>query len=242
MHGRTDTRTLETLDLGRCAYAPAMALQQRLVGQVRRDPSRAVLLTVEHDPPVITLGRRGRAEDILASREHLSAGGVEVHQTRRGGEVTWHGPGQLVAYFICRLDRTRPAGGGAERLTLRGFVRRLEEAVIRLLADCGLAAGRREGYPGVWVGGRKVAAVGVAVERWVTYHGLALNVRPDLSSFESIVPCGLNAGQMTSMERLGRPERIDDVRPRLVNAVCEAFGFAGAVPVERIRQGAVSAT
>ncbi|MFP3937163.1 MAG: lipoyl(octanoyl) transferase LipB [Phycisphaerae bacterium] len=212
-----ETPKLEIVDLGRRAYRPVLEFQKRLVRQVREEPRRAVVLTVEHDPPVITLGLRGGEGDLLASADALRAANVEVHETRRGGQVTWHGPGQLVAYLICRLDK--------RRLTLRDYVNRLEEAIIRTLATFDISAGRRDGFPGVWVGGRKIAAVGVAVERWVTYHGLALNVDCDLANYESIVPCGLSASDVTSMKQLGRPISVEDVKPALVECICESFGF-----------------
>lgn len=232
----TETSKLEVVDLGRRAYRPVLELQKRLVRQVREEPTRAVLLTVEHDPPAITLGRRGGEGDLLASADALRVAGVEVHETRRGGQATWHGPGQLVAYLICRLDR--------RRLTLRGYVNRLEDAIIRTLERFDISAGRREEFPGVWVAGRKVAAVGVGVERWVTYHGLALNVNCDLANYESIIPCGLSASDVTSMERLGRSVSVDEVKPVLVESMCESFGFDGVkeLPAEAVLREEVNAT
>lgn len=217
MTAQPQTPKLEVIDLARRAYQPVLRLQMELVRQVRSQPTRAVLLTVEHDPPVITLGRRAGDDDLVASPEALASAGVEVHQTRRGGQATWHGPGQLVAYLICRLDK--------RRLTLRGYVNGLEEAVIRTLANFDISAHRRDNYPGVWVGGRKIAAVGVGVERWVTYHGLALNVDCDLASYESIVPCGLSAADVTSMHRQGRSASVEEVKPALLEAIRESFGF-----------------
>ncbi|MGC9453516.1 MAG: lipoyl(octanoyl) transferase LipB [Phycisphaerae bacterium] len=236
MPRQPQTPKLEVIDLGRRAYRPVLRLQKELVREVRSQPARAVLLTVEHDPPVITLGRRGVDGDVLASPEALSAAGVEVHQSRRGGQATWHGPGQLVAYLICRLDK--------RRLTLRGYVNRLEEAIIHTLGRFGIPGRRREEFPGVWAGGRKIAAVGVAVERWVTYHGLALNVDCDLANYESIVPCGLSASDVTSMERLGQPVSVEDVKPALAECICESFGFEPGVTrrLEQTRQESSSAT
>jgi len=205
-------------DLGRAGYKPTLELQQRLVAKVqaRSDPSH--LLLVEHDPPVITLGRRGGTRHVLADPERLAAAGVEIVKVSRGGDVTWHGPGQLVAYPILRLD--------TRRLTLRAYVQRLEQAVIDTLARLGIAAGRRDGLVGVWVGREKIAAIGVAVSRWVTYHGFALNVATDLSHFALIVPCGLAGKAVTSLSKcLGRQVSLDEVKPAVIDAVKEVFGF-----------------
>ncbi len=212
-------RELTVLDLGRMAYRPALDLQERLVERVRTDePDAAYLLLVEHDPAVITFGRRRRPEHILVSREQLDAAGIEVHETRRGGDVTYHGPGQLVGYLILNL---RSAGLG-----VRAFVGKLEEALIGLLDGFGVQAGRVDGLTGVWAGGEKVAAIGTAVRRWVTYHGFALNVSTDLSSFDTIVPCGLRRKQATSLTALLRRDvSADEIRNPLAASVARTFGF-----------------
>ena len=213
---------LEVIRLGRAAYAPTLALQHRLARRVRSEPDRATLLLVEHDPPVITLGRRGRRSDVLASREELAAAGVEVHRVLRGGQATCHSPGQLVAYAILHLH--------CLGLTLREYVARLEDAAVLTLRRFGLAARRDDAQPGVWIDGAKVAFVGVAVRRWVTSHGLAINVSNDPRCFEWIVPCGRAGGHMTSLvERLGREVAVAEVAGVLEESFAEVFGFqAGA--------------
>ena len=217
--------TLTILDLGPAPYLPTLSLQRRLVAELVAAPSAdAQRLLLEHDPPVITLGRRGRAEDILAPAEALAAAGVEVHRVTRGGEATYHGPGQLVAYPILHLRR--------HRLTLRAYVGRLEDALIETVRRFGVPAGRRDGQVGVWVGDGKIAAVGVAVERFVTYHGAALNVSTDLSAFDWIVPCGVADQRVTSLARLaGREVDIGQVKAAFARSFADAFHF------ETVRDG-----
>ena len=208
---------LQYIDLGQASYGEALALQRRLVRRVRARGGAFVVL-VEHYPPVITVGRRGRPEHVLVSRRRLAELGIELHESARGGQVTYHGPGQLVAYVIRRLGR-----GGR---TVHGHVHGLEEAVIGLLARLGIAAGRRDGHVGVWAGGRKVASIGVAVERWVSYHGLALNVGADLAGFDLIVPCGLADARPTSLSRLlGRDLAPVDVKQDLLECLRRALDF-----------------
>ncbi len=206
------------------AYGPALELQHERVRQVQAsEGGRAFLLLVEHDPPVITTGRRPCAQHVLASPEQLARAGIEVHATRRGGDVTYHGPGQLVGYPILRLAAI---GRG-----VRAYVHDLEEALIRALGRLGVSAGRAEGMTGVWVGGRKIAAIGVAVSRGVTSHGFALNVAPDLSHFGLIVPCGLTGMGVTSLcECLGRQVTVEEVKPVVIDAVKEALGFETDAP------------
>jgi lipoate-protein ligase B len=208
------------LDVGRAAYEPTLRLQERLRDEVRAaKEERAYVVLVEHDPPVITLGRGADAANILASRERLQADGIEVHPSSRGGDVTYHGPGQLVAYPILRLDLH---GRDVHR-----YLRDLEEMLIGVLARFGIEGGRAEGQTGVWVGREKVAAIGVAIRRWVTYHGVALNVRPDLAKFGLIVPCGIRGKGVTSMqELLGREVSVAEVKAPLVECMAEVFGFA----------------
>jgi lipoate-protein ligase B len=213
---------LVCIDVGRMAYAPALRLQQRLVAEVKAAPEeRAYLVLVEHDPPVITLGRGAKAQNVVAPRDRLAAEGIEVRESSRGGDVTYHGPGQLVGYPILRLDlRGRD---------VRRYLRDLEETLIRALARLGVTGTRSEGQTGVWVEGEKVAAIGVAVTRWVTYHGFALNVSTDLSHFHLIVPCGIHDRAVTSLERLlGRPVSLAGVKPLVAECLVEVFGFAGA--------------
>lgn len=216
-------------DLGRAGYAETLELQRRLVEEVKAAPEQAHLLLVEHDPAVITLGRRGQRSDIFATDAELARRGIEVHESSRGGLVTWHGVGQLVAYPIIHLDRR-----GRD---VRGHVANLEEVVLVVLRHFGVTAHRRDGLIGVWVDGseahpgpRKVAAVGVAVHRWVSYHGVALNVCADLSAFELINPCGLGEGTVTSLEKLlARPVSVEAVKPVLLESFLKVFGLSDLV-------------
>jgi lipoate-protein ligase B len=217
---------LTYLDLGRRAYAPTLQLQRVLLRRVlAADEERASLVLVEHDPPVITLGRRASDAHVLAAPQRLAAEGIELHHTGRGGDVTYHGPGQLVAYPILRVDRH---GRDVHR-----YIRDLEEVIIRVLAAFDVEGRRLTGLTGVWVGEAKVAAIGVAVKRWVSYHGVALNVCPNLSHFDLIVPCGIEDRTVTSLARiLGRKVSVGEVKPLLVDRLTETFGFDAARPAE----------
>ncbi|MGB3087506.1 MAG: lipoyl(octanoyl) transferase LipB [Phycisphaerae bacterium] len=209
-------------DMGCAAYEPALRLQCRLLEEVKAaEEERAYLVLVEHDPPVITIGRGARGEHVVATRERLAAEGIEVHEASRGGDVTYHGPGQVVGYPILRLD--------LHGRDIHRYLRDLEEVLIRLLGCFGVEGRRREGLTGVWVGEEKIASIGVAVRRWVTYHGFALNVATNLSHFDLIVPCGIRGVGVTSLERLlGRAVPVAEVKPGLVECMVEVFGFDGA--------------
>jgi lipoyl(octanoyl) transferase len=174
-------------------YGEAFALQQDLVEKRKQGLIPDQLLIVEH-PHVITLGRNGRAENLLASPEVLRRAGIAFHQTDRGGDITYHGPGQVVGYPILDLREWRR--------DVAVYVRSLEQVLIDTLAEFHIQAGRLAGATGVWVEGRKIAAIGVHISRWVTSHGFALNHSTDLSYFQYIVPCGL-AKPVTSMAELG---------------------------------------
>jgi len=179
--------------LGRMDYQQAWDLQTKLVRERARGLIPDQLLLLEH-PHVFTFGRRGRTENVLSSDEEIAAAGAQLIHSDRGGDVTYHGPGQLVGYPILYLEEN-------ER-DVPGYVRRLEEAIIRTLAGFGINAGREPEFPGVWVGEEKIAAVGVKISEWVTLHGFALNVTTDMSFFRHIIPCGIVGKGVTSMERL----------------------------------------
>ncbi len=202
-------------NLGKMPYAEVLEMQLGLVDKVKARPGGpGYMLLVEHDPPVITRGRRGGDENILAGVELLKAEGIELHDTARGGDVTYHGPGQLVGYPIIRVDR--------KGRSVHGYIRDLEEVLIQLLAKFDIAAERVEGLTGVWTSQGKIAAIGVAVSRWVTYHGFALNVCPDLSHFDMIIPCGLKGKAVTSMAKLLKKE----ITPgQLIEPLLECFGM-----------------
>jgi len=206
--------------LGRVGYLDAARLQHALVLERASGQAPDTFLFLEH-PPVVTLGRGSHAEHLLASPERLARAGAEVWETTRGGDVTYHGPGQLVGYGILDLrDRGRDLGR---------YLRDLEEALIRLLGDYGLVADRRPGLTGAWVGERKVAAIGVRAERWVTAHGFALNVEPDLSHFDWIVPCGIREYGVTSIAELLRERDAGVAVPALQEVAERAATRLGEV-------------
>jgi lipoate-protein ligase B len=196
------------MDLGRADYPSVHALQQRLLEQVAAGEIGNTVIIVEHDP-VYTVGRK---RDAIANV--LAPGDVPVVEVERGGDVTWHGPGQLVAYPILRLV-------GADR-DLHAHLHRLEDLMMEVCAAFGLKTGRDARNTGVWHEGKKLGSIGIACRRWVTWHGLALNVNPDLTYFERIHPCGFDATIMTSMEAaLGRPVDFGEVRRALVARVLD---------------------
>ena len=212
-------RTLDVRHLGLVPYAEALALQRSLVDERRAGHIGDTLLLLEH-PHVITLGVRGDGgrSHLLASSETLAARGVEVHETGRGGDITYHGPGQLVGYPIIDLK--------PDRCDVHRYVRDLEGVLIRTASDYGIDAGRVEGLTGVWVGNEKLAAIGVRIARWITSHGFALNVTSDLDFFKLIVPCGIADRGVTSLSRLvGRPIDIAEVATRTAEHFTNALGF-----------------
>jgi lipoyl(octanoyl) transferase len=211
-------RPLRVVRLGTVGYDEALALQRDLVERRRRDEVPDHLLLLQH-PHVITLGVRtaDARSHIVAGEQELAARHVTVHETGRGGDVTYHGPGQLVGYPILALE--------AERRDLHRYVRDIEEALIRALAQFGIAAGRVAGLTGVWVGSEKVAAIGVRVSRWVTSHGFALNVTTDLDYFGLIVPCGITDRGVTSLAHLlGTVPPFPDVEQAVEQEFCAVFG------------------
>jgi lipoyl(octanoyl) transferase len=193
-------------DLGRIDYAEAFELQRALVDRRKRGEIPDQFLIVEH-PHTITLGRNGHMENLLAREEILERTGVAFHPTDRGGDITYHGPGQIVGYPILDLREWKR--------DVVAYVRAIEQVIIDALADFGLTAGREPGMTGVWVAGAKIAAIGVHISRWVTSHGFALNATTDLSYFQYIVPCGL-VKPVTSMAILGAGEARENVIERLV--------------------------
>jgi len=186
---------LSVAHLGPTSYRDGLALQEALVGARAGGRTGDWLLYPDH-PPVLTVGRSGSEASLKADPETLAKLGIEVFEVARGGDFTWHGPGQLVGYVICDLT--------ARGRDLRRFLRDLERSLVAALGEWGLAGETVEGRTGVWVQGEKIASLGVAVRRWVSYHGFALNVAPDLSFFDLIHPCGLRGIHMTSLaSRLG---------------------------------------
>lgn len=225
------TNTTVVVDLGRMSYRPAWDLQKRLQrrlidakrsNETPRPPH--LLLFVEH-PPVYTLGQSGNAGNLLASEELLRARGAEFVQIDRGGDITFHGPGQLVGYLILDLDRIFT--------DIHKYLRSLEEAVIRTCADYGVTAGRVEGRTGVWVGPddrgleRKICALGIRCSRWVTMHGFAFNLNTDLSYFDLMIPCGIADRGVTSLSReIDQPVDVPAVRRHLSVHLANVLGLS----------------
>src|SRR5437588_3713378 len=196
-------RACDLRNLHLVTYENGMRLQQKFVELRQNDQIDDQLLLLEH-PPVITLGRGGDARNLLAQPAILQSQRVRFYETTRGGDITYHGPGQLVGYPILHL--------GEGRRDVRKYVTALEEVLIRTVAEYGITAERVDGRHGIWVGNEKIAAIGVRIARWVTSHGFALNVNTNLEHFRLITPCGIEGGGVTSMARLaGRAVPLDDV-------------------------------
>lgn len=214
---------MRIIDLGHISYGEAMVIQAEAAERLR-EGGEASLFLLEH-PPVITFGRNSGEEHLPLGPDYFTSRGVEIHRSSRGGSITCHFPGQLVAYPIMRVERRR---GG-----LRGLVTGLEESVIRTLARFGLAAGRSEGRPGVWIDDRKkICSIGLAVSRWISSHGLALNVARDLALFEMVSPCGLPGVQATSVcrELDGPSPGLSEIKDALAREFCSVFGIEAEIP------------
>jgi lipoate-protein ligase B len=229
-------RELWVVDLARRPYGEVLELQREIAAaRVRGDVEQDVLLLVEHEP-VITLGRSSKDGHLLANPAQLAKLGVEVFEVERGGDVTFHGPGQLVGYPIIDLKR--------HKQDLHWYLRQVEETLIRALRGFGIEGERVPKYTGVWTRNRKIASIGVHARDWVTWHGFALNVTTDLSYFDLMVPCGIPQVTMTSVEReltehaegaclAVSPALIDEARDAVVNAAASVFGLtARLVPVQ----------
>lgn len=196
--------TPHTVDWGLCDYEVALERQLQYVQKVQEGTTPDTLIFVEH-PPVYTLGRRiGAEQHLLWDESERQQRGIALFEASRGGDVTYHAPGQLVGYPIVNLNHHRD---------LHAWLRLLEESLIRTVGNFGLAASRREGKTGIWLEDRKIAAIGVAVKQWVTYHGFALNVNIDLDGFRGIIPCGITDGRVTSIkEELGVEIPLSEVK------------------------------
>ncbi len=212
-------RTLGVAMLGTVDYEAALDLQAAMVAARHAGTLSDTMLLLEH-PHVFTLGRGADAGFLLDSRP----AGVPVHRVSRGGQVTYHGPGQLVGYPIIKLE-------GLERDVSR-YLRRLEQAMIDALTAHAIVAARRPGLTGVWVGTRKIGSIGVGIKRWVTCHGFALNVNPDLRFFDGIVPCGIDGCEMTSVAALGAEAGVDEMARSVREAFRAVFGYGATVEVD----------
>jgi len=209
--------TLSVANLGLVEYQAALAFQGAMVAARHHAEIGDTLLLLEH-PHVFTLGRGADERFLLSQRQR----DVPIHRVSRGGQVTYHGPGQLIGYPILRLE-------GRERDVHR-YLRKLEEAMLRALADCRIEGGRREGLTGIWVGAKKIGSIGVGIKRWTTYHGFALNVCPDLNYFDGIVPCGIEGCEMTSIESISpKQTSVDEFSIRMRARFSEVFGFEESV-------------
>ncbi|CAN5833346.1 lipoyl(octanoyl) transferase LipB [soil metagenome] len=223
-------RPLEVRRLGAVGYGDALALQAELVRERRAGNIPDTLLLLEH-PHVITLGSGAHEENILFTPEECAAEGIEIFEAGRGGDVTYHGPGQLVGYPILDLK--------PDRCDVHAYLRDLEKMLILVLADFDLAARRLDGLTGVWVGDLKLAAIGVRVSSgWITSHGFALNVGTDLRFFGSIIPCGIRDHGVGSVESvLGRAVEMAEVQSSVVERFCELFGASTAALIPREASG-----
>jgi lipoate-protein ligase B len=220
-------RTLEVRRLGRVPYGAALELQRRLADERIAGTIPDTLVLLEH-PPVVTLGRGTRESSLPLDPEALRARGVDVFEIERGGDVTYHGPGQLVGYPILDLHGLKP--------DLHWYLRQLEEALIRGLAAFAIPAERNPGYTGVWTRGRKIASIGIHVRQWVTWHGFALNVTTDLSAFDLIVPCGIRDVVMTSVAQesaraagISAESLLEEATDAVVTSLGEVFGYGSVV-------------
>ena len=221
-------RPLEVTDLGRMQYAKALREQQRLVEQRKRGEGVDTLLFVEH-PHVVTTGRNAKSENVLASEEILARTGIELFETDRGGDVTYHGPGQIVGYPILDLREWRR--------DVRAYFRGVEQSLIDALGKFGISAERIPecGYEGVWVNGAKIAAIGIHISRWITSHGFALNVDTDLSYFKYIVPCGLTK-PVCSMRSVGCMAGRYEIQRGIAESFAEVFGYGLLTAHEQLQE------
>ena len=208
-------KKLNIVKLGIVDYGQAHRLQERLVQDHIQNKGNDSLILLQHNP-VITMRRSGDDSNILVPKSMLASAGIETYEIERGGDVTYHGPGQLTGYPILDLRHFKK--------DVHWYLRQLEETIIRVLAEYNLPGERMEGYTGVWVGNEKVAAIGVAIRRWITYHGFALNVHPDMSHFQMIRPCGIIDKGVTSLEHLlGYRVDIDEVIDKTASSFAEVF-------------------
>jgi len=227
-------RPLEIVDLGRMRYADALEVQQHIVAQRKRGGGVDTLLYVEH-PHVVTIGRNGKQQNILASEEILARTGIELYETDRGGDVTYHGPGQIVGYPILDLKEWKR--------DVHAYFSGVEQALIDALASFRICAERiaERGYEGVWVAGSKIAAIGIHISRWITSHGFALNLDTDLSYFKYIVPCGLTK-PVCSLRSLGCQASREEVMEAVTASFANVFGYKLVAAMLRGLQPSEAAT
>lgn len=214
--------TLNVYKIGLVPYKSALDLQMRLLEKRKNGEIGDTLLLLEH-PPTFTIGRKGHKGHLLINERYLAERGIDFEEISRGGDITFHGPGQLVGYPILDLN--------TKGRDVHKYLRGLEELIVMMLEDFNIEANRIEGLTGVWVDGHKIASIGVGVKRWVTYHGFALNVNTELSYFDMIVPCGIPDVKMTSIAGwLGKKEEIEmeDVEESAIKSFIKTFNFDNA--------------
>ena len=209
-------KTLQVVDLGTCVYGKAWDIQKDLHAKRVQNEIPDTLILVEH-PHVYTLGKNANAQHLIASQDFLKTRGIAIYQVDRGGDITYHGPGQLVGYPIFNLND--------HHKSISWFVHTVEEVLIQFLASCGIPAERLEKFTGVWVDNRKIAAIGMRVSRWVTMHGFALNVSTDLSLYDGIIPCGITSKGITRIIDLKSDIQMKQVKEDIVKIFIELFGF-----------------
>lgn len=217
-------RSCEFHDLGPMAYAPAFALQASLVERRKQGRIPDQLLFVEH-PHVVTLGRNANLSNVLAAPELLARAGIDLQPTDRGGDVTYHGPGQLVVYPVLDLKRWH--------LSVDWYLRSLEEVVIRFLSCYGLQGRRIDGLTGIWIGEQKVAAIGISIRHWICWHGIALNVAPKEEHWQTIIPCGIRDRGITSLRaHLAQVPPMQEVKNTMITCFKEVFPCAARISQE----------
>ena len=218
MANRSTYRTFDYCDLGLVDYKEAWDLQKKIFELRRGNQIPDTFFMLQH-PHTYTLGKVADKSNLLSSEEQLKDAGVSVYEIDRGGDITYHGPGQIVGYPIISLS------GWKEDTHL--YLRSLEEIIIQTLSSYGIESGRNPKYTGVWIGDRKIAAIGIKVSRWITMHGFAFNINTDLSFFNGIIPCGIKEKEVTSLQKeLGREIDIDEVKNILIEKFTEVFGYS----------------
>lgn len=210
------SRFIRVCDLGAMPYREALSLQERALEARSAGRAPDMLLLVEHEP-VYTLGRNAAGNDFLVPEQELARRGIDVVRTGRGGQVTYHGPGQLVAYPIIHL--------GEAGLGIKDYVSKLEQAVIDMLAKIGIESETNREHRGVWIGNNKIAAIGVRISRQVSMHGLAINVNPNMLDFKNIIPCGIRDRGVTSLAELGRNLSMDSAKKLFIESFCKIMNY-----------------
>ncbi len=210
------SKILNIINLGRKSYNETWDFQKKLHEQRIKNEIPDSLILVEH-PHVYTLGKNAVASNMIASEEYLKDHGVEVVNVDRGGDITYHGPGQLVGYPIFHLKE--------HKLSVRNYVDKIEEILIQTLADYNIEGKQIDGLTGIWVEKQKIAAIGLRISRWVTYHGFALNIKTDLSLFNGIIPCGISDKGVTRMIDLNKNATLESVKKTIIEKICNVFGF-----------------